>query len=680
MKKRILTLGVVFSLICSGCSAVKSVETSANAETGEETTQDSLHATSNTVSLTEGKYSEEKLDSTWDEKTASKIELEKKEIKVSGEGAKVSESSDTMQRVTITEEGTYVVSGEIENGQIVINLENKGSVKLVLSDAVITCETSSPIYAKSGDVIITLAEGTKNAVTDGDEYDSVTESEREPSACIFAKDDLTFNGTGSLEVNGNYKNGIQSKDALKFVTGTYWVTAVNNGFVGKDSVSVRNGNFSIAAGNDGIKVTNIEESDKGFIIIDDGTFEIQSSGDAIQAETLLLINEGVFDIVTGGGSAAVTENGATVKDDVENMTDTHMNSDTNPNDTTEDSAKGLKSYVDIVIEGGGFTVDSNDDSIHSNHSITVNDCSMVLTTGDDGMHADEELTVNGGTIDIRKSYEGMEALSITINDGTIHIVASDDGINAAGGSNDATENPNMQHGGGGRMNGQFPGEITEDTDPDAKSPGEKPENLPEGEKQEELQEGEKPENLPEGEKPEGLPKDADTANMDRPEQNAKNTPGGMNSNQGATLEINGGTIYVNASGDGLDANGSITMTGGMVEVQGPESGGDGSFDFDETFVILGGTISSVGSAGMVQNPSESSTQPFIAGTASSSIAKGTVIALKDQSGKEIVSITAQKEIQWYCFSSPDIKEGGTYTVYVGGTETNIVIKGIVNKM
>lgn len=616
MKKRMLIPGMIFLLACSGCSTVTSTEMPA---TEAETAEESLHATSNAVTLTEGKYSDEKLDSTWDEKTATTIQLDENEISVKGAGAKVSESSDTLQKVTITEEGTYVVSGEIDNGQIIVNVENKGIVKLVLKDASITCQTSAPIYAQAGELIITLAEGTENTVSDGEEYDSVSETDGEPSAAIFGKDDLSFNGTGSLEVNGNYKNGIQSKDALKFVTGTYQITAVNHGCIGKDSVSVKNGNFSIVAGNDGIKATNIEESDKGYIIIDDGTFEIESGRDAMQAETLLLVNEGIFDIAAGSGSEEAAASNNPFPGDSRNV-------EVSTDDDTEDSAKGLKSYVDILIEGGAFNIDSYDDSIHSNNAITINQGSLVLTTGDDGIHADETLTINGGTIDVRQSHEGLEALTITINDGDIKVVASEDGINAAGGTNDVMENPNMQQE-EGRRNKAMSVEMPE-------------------------------------EKPEGMPK----------------PNSGMNSNSGATLEINGGTIYVNASGDGLDANGSITMTGGAVEMQGPVSEGEGVFDYDDTFVVTGGTISGVGSSGMAQYPDESSTQPFVAGTWPAGLEKGAVITLKDQSGKELVSVTVEKSAQWYCFSSPDIKEGSTYTIDVDGNERELIVNGIVNKI
>ncbi|MEI3219246.1 MAG: carbohydrate-binding domain-containing protein [Lachnoclostridium sp.] len=155
------------------------------------------------------------------------------------------------------------------------------------------------------------------------------EDDDEPNAAIFAKDDLTFNGSGSLIVTGNYNHAIQSKDALKFVAGTFDITSVGDGLVGKDSISVKDGIFTITSAGDGIKSTNIEETDKGYIMIDGGTFQIQSENDAMQAETLLRVNDGTFDILTNGTGQNMTQN--------------------------SDSAKALKSYVELTVAGGKFT-------------------------------------------------------------------------------------------------------------------------------------------------------------------------------------------------------------------------------------------------------------------------------------------------------------------------------------
>lgn len=262
---------------------------------------------------------------------------------------------------TITKAGTYILTGTLTDGQIIVDAENKGDVKLVLNDAVINCSSSAPIYIKSGNTVITLADGTEKSVSDGEEYIYEKEDDDEPNAAIFAKDDLTFNGSGSLTVTGNYNHAIQSKDDLKFVAGTFDITSVGDGIVGKDSISVKDGIFTITSAGDGIKSTNIEETNKGYIMIDGGTFQIQSENDAMQAETLLRVNDGTFDILTNGTGQNMTQN--------------------------SDSAKALKSYVELTVAGGKFTINSCDDALHSNQNVTIENGTFTITSSDDGVNA-----------------------------------------------------------------------------------------------------------------------------------------------------------------------------------------------------------------------------------------------------------------------------------------------------
>lgn len=302
--KKVVVLLAVATLGIAGCGKGNDTAGTKSTSTETVTLSSSGHATVSTVNLTEGKYSEEKLDASWNEKSAVKITLNGDSVTADDKNVEVDGS-----KVTITGAGTYVLSGTISDGQIVVDSDDKDSVRLVLNGAEITCSNSSAIWVKAGDTIITLADGTENTLTDGAEYTTDSEDD-EPKAAVYAKDDLTFNGSGSLTVNGNYKNGIQCKDALKFVSGTYTITAANNGLVGKDSVSIKDGTYTITSGGDGIKSTNTDETDKGYVIIDGGTFTITAEGDGIQAETLLRVNDGDFTITTGGGSEnAVQKNG-----------------------------------------------------------------------------------------------------------------------------------------------------------------------------------------------------------------------------------------------------------------------------------------------------------------------------------------------------------------------------------
>jgi hypothetical protein len=228
-------------------------------------------------------------------------------------------------------------------------------------------------------------------------------------------------GNGTLIVNGNYQDGITSKDNLLITGGTYIVTAVDDGIRGKDSLQVLDGHITVQAGGDGLKSDTEEDVTLGYIQVENGQITVIANGDAITAQSDVIIAGGEFNLSSGGGSQALL--------------------------TDDTSAKGIKAMNTITITGGTFQVDSADDAVHANYSILVTDGSFTITTGDDGFHADAVLQIDGGTIAIEESYEGLESAVIMINGGDIHLVASDDGINVSGGNDGSgMMNPAMGHG------------------------------------------------------------------------------------------------------------------------------------------------------------------------------------------------------------------------------------------
>jgi hypothetical protein len=479
-------------------------------------------------------------------------------ITVSGSGATADGST-----VNITASGTYSISGTLNDGQIIVNTEDKGTVNLILNGVDITCSTSAPIYVMNAEqTVITLADGTENYVTDGDSYIIEDSESDEPNAAIFINDDLKINGNGLLTVNANYNNGIQSQDDLKITDGNITVNAVNDGIKGRDSIAVKDINITVDAGADGMQSNNDEDSEKGYISIESGAINITAGEDGIQAETSLIISSGDITISSGGGSVNSSSGSSWG-----NWGDqgTENNSDSS---SSYGSAKGIKAGVDIIIESGTINIDSSDDSIHSNDSLTINGGSIVLTSGDDGIHSDSTLGINGGDITITKCYEGIESSAITINDGNIHLVASDDRINAVGGVD------------GSSING-------------------------------------------------------------RPRQNNFNSSGGN------YLYINGGYIVIDATGDGLDINGSINMTAGVVIVNGPTSSANGALDF-VNFTMSGGFLVAAGSSGMAQTPSTSSTQYSVMVNFSSSQSADTMVHFETEDGEEILTFVPTNEL-FSCF-------------------------------
>jgi hypothetical protein len=592
--RKIAALLLVFTLIftlaaCSGDAVESAGIVFANQpanESGEESgtaadTQRNSEIICSTISV---EYDSDDLDSSTSRSDVSYIELEGNSIAVDGNGVTVNGSV-----ITIASAGMYSISGTLDDGQIIVNTEDKETVVLVLNGADIGCSTSAPIDVVNAEkTVITLADGTENYVTDGDAYTLEDVESDEPNAAIFSKDDLTINGNGSLTVNANYNNGIASKDDLKITGGSITVNAVNDGIKGKDSIAVRDGMITVNAGSDGMQSDNDEDAEKGYISIEGGTFNITAGMDGIQAETRLVVSGGNIRISSGGGSI-----NSSSRDDWGNW-----GMENNPNDdSSAGSAKGMKAGVDITITGGTIDVDSSDDSVHSNDSLTINGGDILLASGDDGIHSDSALEINGGDLSITKSYEGIESAVLTINGGNIHIVASDDGINAAGGND------------GSSING-------------------------------------------------------------RPGQNDFSFSGDYH------LYVNGGYIAIDATGDGIDTNGPIDMTGGVVIVNGPTANHNGALDYTSAFNVTGGFLVAVGSSGMAQAPSASSTQYSVMHTFPSPQAAGTIVHLETEDGEGILTFVPTKAYQSVVLSSPKLNNGLTYVVYSGGSSTGTITDGL----
>lgn len=321
-------------------------------------------------------YENDDYYSEWKNQNPNYIELNGTSARLTGTGAVVNGS-----KTTITTAGVYAVSGKLDNGQIIVDVQDKGTVKLILNGMEINCADNAPIYVKNaGKTIITLQEGTQNFVTDGEKYVFPDSSTDEPSAAIFSKDNLTVNGTGELTVRANFKDGIASKDDLKITGGNINIYSADDGLIGRDMVMVKGGNITIEAGGDGIKATNDTDTVKGFIALEGGTFDINAGADGIQAS------------------------------------------------------------IDITISGGTLKIDSSDDAIHSNNSITIAGGDISIASGDDGIHADSSVAIKGGKTNITKSYEGVESANISVSGGETHVVSSDDGINVSGGNDGSSVN------------------------------------------------------------------------------------------------------------------------------------------------------------------------------------------------------------------------------------------------
>lgn len=488
----------------------------------------------------------------YDKSTSTIITLNGDSISFQGEGVTVGNST-----VTITQAGTYVISGNLNNGQIIVDAADTDDVRIVLENVNIHSETSAAIYVRNADkLIVTLPSGTTNTLSGGSTYENIDENNID--GVIFSKDDLTINGEGTLNINANYKHGIVSKNDLNIVGGTFNINSVSQALSGKDAVKIYGGVFNIESQGKGIKSENVDETEKG----------------------------------------------------------------------------------NIYITGGEFNLNTVDDALHTSGSIVIDGGNFTIKTEDDGMHADKDLVINGGNINITESYEGLEGYKVVINGGDVNIVASDDGINAVNPDNTNTV------------------EVTQETTSNTTTT-------------------EATQNTTNNMNTAPVPP-TDASGMMAGKMARPNTDNGMVNDPSAYIKITGGNTTVNASGDGIDSNGSVLITGGNLYVSGSSARGDGALDYNGVAKIEGGTVVAVGGIGMNQSFSSESTQYSISYTVNAQGAENNAVKLIDDSGNVVVSWeNPPKAYSSVVVSSPDLKQNGNYKLQTGSDIIELILQNVV---
>lgn len=590
MKKHLAILTVAILVMLAGCGSGE--------EASDQTTKASSLLDAVSADEIDTSVSKTDQDASYDESSATKISLSGNSASISGDGA--SEKDGT---ITIQQEGTYVVTGTLNDGQIIVQAADTHKVHIVLKGASIYCADHAALFIKQADkVFLTLADGSENTLGSGSSY-HLSDEDSNVDGVIFSRADLTLNGSGKLTVNAKYKHAIVSKDDLIVTGGAYAITAGNGGgLYGKDCVKITNGTFTIQSGTDGIQASNVEQADRGYVYISGGALNITAGTDGIQADTVLRIDGGTFQITSGGGSANASTDQKGNKNPGWGMWGPGSKEETakteDPTDTS-DSAKGLKAGVSLSVRGGTFTIDSSDDSVHCNGTVTITGGTFALSSGDDGIHADEALLIQNGTIAISQSYEGLEGLNVTISGGKIQLTASDDGINSAGGS--------------------------------------------------------------------------DTADQGRPGQNQFN----VSEDSDLFIKMIGGSVTVDAGGDGIDSNGNLIIEGGTVLVSGSANNGNGALDYEGTAKITGGTVVAAGMSGMAQGFSDSSSQYSILHNFSTTLSESDAVTLKDSDGNTLVTYTPAKAYQSVVISCPDMEKGQTYTLSAGSQSEALTLSSVV---
>ena len=349
-------------------------------------------------------------------------------IELTGTGAKSSSDAVSVSGsvVTITGAGTYVISGELTNGSIIVDASKEDKVQLVLSGVTVNSETYAAIYVRQADkVFITLADSTKNTLTNGGSF--VQTDDNNVDAVIFSKDDITFNGTGSLKITSPGGHGIVGKDEVTIASGSYEISASEHAIRANDTLAIADGNFTLTATEDGLHAENSDDETLGNIYIKGGSFTIKVNDDAVHANAMLQIDGGTFNI---------------------------------------SAAEGLEATY-IKINGGKITISASDDGINAakkssayTPTVEINGSEITITMGagdTDGVDSNGNIIITGGTVNVTGQstfdYDGSAEFTggtLIVNGQQVDTIPNLMMGGGMGGMNGG-------FGGGGNMNGGFGG-------------------------------------------------------------------------------------------------------------------------------------------------------------------------------------------------------------------------------
>lgn len=347
---------LIIMVLFTGCS---STATNSTAKAVAEAAAGLKAVVSSTSTITvDPEFTDRDCDSTYDDSKAVHVTLDGSNIQVSGDGATASNGV-----LTITKEGTYVVTGSLTDGQIVVAAADTDKIQIVLNGATINCVDNAPIYVKSANkVFVTLNQNTVNTLTDSSAY--VQTDENTVDGVIFSKTDLTINGGGTLNITTSFNHGIVSKDDLVITGGTLNITSADNALSGKNSVKIKDGAINITSSNGkGITSKNADDTTKGYVYICGGTITITNSTEGIEG-TAIVIEGGTIDLTSqddgfnaASASAAETDTGA------------------------KGGAAAMEndSNCYLSIAGGTIKVNATGDGLDSNGSLYISGGTIVVS-------------------------------------------------------------------------------------------------------------------------------------------------------------------------------------------------------------------------------------------------------------------------------------------------------------
>lgn len=379
---------------------------------------------------------------------------------------------------------------------------------------------------------------------------------------------------------------------------------IQNAIKAKDTLKLMEGTLQVKSTDNGI-------IGKDAILIHEGSYQIEAQGDAIKStydkddeKGDVLIENGTFELKAQQDGIQATRNLTIYNGDFQI-------------ETGGGSSNGVKAAN--AFQPGGFgrwnqpQDSSSDDTvsakgIKAEGTLTISDGAFQLNTSDDSLHANGDVTLTNGSFSLSAGDDGVHSdQTLTVNGGNISVLESYEGLE---GANIVINDGNISV-------------VSSDDGINAAGGS-----------------------------------DNDNESQRSPDQFMK---GGDYS-----VKIHGGTILIDAKGDGLDSNGTIDMNGGSVVVFGPSDGGNGALDYETAFTISDGILIAVGSSQMAQAPSASSSQNAMMINLSQQDAN-TMFYLCDENDQPIIGAIPNRTYSNVVISTPKLTSQKTYHFYIGGS-------------
>lgn len=518
--------------------------------------------------------------------------------------------------VTITEGGTYRVSGSLSSGSLVVDAPDE-VVNLVLDGVDITAASVAAINVVDADqVVIWLAAGSDNVLADavGSAVEETVEDS--PNATLYSTSDLWIAGDGALSVTAHAADAITSKDSLVLAGGDVTVDAADDGVRGKDHLVITGGTLEADVSGDALRSDNESVTDEpdaavGVIWIDGGTLDLTAGADAVDAARQVTVRSG--DLTIAAGDDGLHSDGVLrIAGGTVNITE---------------SVEGIEGAY-MYLSGGDVSVVAADDGINvaGGAEEVTETVGQPITGTEPGMAGDPGTAVEPGAA----ADEGMAAAGPPAG-------GPAGGPPMGGPPMGGPPTDDMAAGGQAMPGGAGPGSQFTTTE---------------------------------------AVEDLSSLSVSTMEGSGFGGPAEAD-NGTRFLEFSGGTYVLDTMSDGVDVNGAMTMTGGTLVVSSTDDARNGAIDVDDAFTISGGTLAANGTSAMAVAPGDGSTQATLALTFSGTVPGATVITITDADGQQIASFTTQRDSQSFIYSSDALVAGSEYTISVGGEVSGTEIGGLV---